>query len=78
MANIFQLADLRSQLKAKQDELDAVVETVNTKVDEWRAKLAQKDKSLLENAKIITILQERIASAALDQDRIKAERLTKV
>ena len=73
-----QVADLREQLKVKNEEVDAIVGTVNDKVEEWKSRLAEKDKALLENAKTITILQDRINAAALDEDRIKVERLTAV
>nr|XP_039270892.1 centrosomal protein of 290 kDa-like isoform X2 [Styela clava] len=72
-----QVADLREQLKGKNEEVDAIVETVNTKVEEWKNRMTEKDRLLTENARTIAALQDQINSAALDQDRIRAEQLTK-
>lgn len=73
-----QVAELRRELDLKRGEEDAIVDEVNKKVQEWKVRLAERDRELREKNVAVAALQERITSANLDQDRIKIDRLTNV
>lgn len=69
---------MRRELDLKRGEEDAIVDEVNKKVQEWKVRLAERDRELREKNVAVAALQERITSANLDQDRIKIDRLTNV
>ena len=51
---------------------------MNDRVKEWTTKLRERDQENAEQARMIAVLREKITATSLDQDRINAERLTKV
>ncbi|XP_032543400.1 centrosomal protein of 290 kDa isoform X5 [Chiroxiphia lanceolata] len=65
----FQVQDLSDQLKAKNEEDDPLMATVNEKVEEWKKILASKDDEILEYQQMLFNLEEKMKMVQLDVDR---------
>ena len=72
------MADLLEQVKERNDEDDAISRAVNEKVQEWTARVTQRDEENAQQARTIADLRAKIASAALGHDRIQLDKIKKV
>ena len=78
MLPLLQVSDLLERVDAQGKEDDAISRAVNDKVEEWTARVQERDRENAEQARIIADLRSKMTSAALGHDRVQIDKLTKV